>query len=205
METTEAVGQFQRQLGGLVSLPRRMGAIMKIKDVEVSNYKDCPLRDLCNTVHCGSPDTCLFCSMSDEELEMEVDDYIEKQEARIERHERMMDRIEAERRHKSEVAKKAAATRHAVSMDRTVIIKKSRCKELEKLINSKLKIQSFVGAVNFANKLMYNTPENPSVKTIQIEIDSLEGQYKKLVQELKEAEYDALIRIRKENKMEGAK
>ena len=71
-----------------LTLPDGWEEEMKIKDVEVSNYKDCPLRDLCNTVHCGSPDTCLFCSMSDEELEMEVDDYIEKQEARIERHEK---------------------------------------------------------------------------------------------------------------------
>lgn len=175
---------------------------MKVKDVEVSNYKDCPLRDLCNTVHCGSPDTCLFCSMSDEELEMEVDDYIEKQEARIERHEKMLDELDAKKRHKAEASRKAAATRRAVSMDRTVIIKKSRCKELEKLINSKLKIQSFVGAVSFANKLMYNTPENHAVDALQLEIDSLKEQYKKLVQELKEAEHDALVRIRQEKKQQ---
>lgn len=43
---------------------------MKLKDIEVTSYDDCPLRDLCNTIHCGSPDICLFCSMSDEELEM---------------------------------------------------------------------------------------------------------------------------------------
>lgn len=173
---------------------------MKIKDVEVSNYENCPLRDLCNTVHCGSPDTCMFCSMSEEELEMEVDDYIEMQEARIVRHEKMLDEIYAKEMHKKEVARKAAATRRAVSMDRAVIIKKSRCKELEKLINSKLKIQSFVGAVSFANKLMYNTPENPAVDALQLEIDALKEQYKKLVQELKEAEHDALVRIRQEAK-----
>ena len=175
---------------------------MKIKDVEVSNYEDCPLRDLCNTIHCGSPDTCLFCSMSDEELEMEVDDYIEMQEARIDRHEKMLDELYAKKRHKAEAARKAAATRHAVSMDRTVIIKKSRCKELEKLINLKLKIQSFVGAVSFANKLMYNTPENHAVDALQLEIDSLKEQYKKLLQERKEAEQYALARIRQETKQQ---
>lgn len=173
---------------------------MKIKDVEVSNYKDCPLRDLCNTIHCGSPDTCLFCSMSDEELEMEVDDYIEKQEARIARHKKMLDELDAKKRHKAEAARKAVATRRAVSMDRTVIIKKRKCKELERLISSKMKILSLVCAVSFAYNMMYGTPDNPSINAKQAEIDALKEQYKKLVQELKEAEHDALLRIRQEAK-----
>ena len=175
---------------------------MKIKDVEVSNYKDCPLRDLCNTIHCGSPDTCLFCSMSDEELEMEVDDYIEKQEARIERHEKMLDELDAKKRHKAEAARKAAATRRAVSMDRTVIIKKRKCKELERLISSKIKILSLVCAVSFADNMMYGTPENPAVNAMQLEINALKEQYKKLLQERKEAEHDALVRIRQEAKQQ---
>ena len=53
---------------------------------------------------------------------------------------KMLDELDAKKRHKAEAARKAAATRRAVSMDRTVIIKKRKCKELERLISSKMKI-----------------------------------------------------------------
>ena len=35
--------------------------------------------------------------------------------------------------------------------------------------------------MSFADNMMYNTPENPAVNAMQLEIDALKEQYKKIV------------------------
>jgi hypothetical protein len=138
--------------------------------------------------------------MSLEEQEMEVDDYIDMQTARIDRHYEMLDRIEEKRKRKSESAKKAAITRNAVALDKEVLKKKREYRELENLILSKRKILSFVDAVSFADSMMYGTEKPPFVNAMQAEIYDLTEKYKVILEEIKETEREALKRVQQKTK-----
>ena len=51
---------------------------MKLGEIEGGSHGTCPLKDVCHAKACGDPDGCIFANLSDEEAEMEVDEYISK-------------------------------------------------------------------------------------------------------------------------------
>ena len=168
---------------------------MKLKDIEVTSYDDCPLKSVCNSPNCGSPDYCILANLSEKEAEMEVEEYLDVATAYIDRRYEAEEKIQSQKRRRSESAKKASKTKFIIACNPNVLDAKRQCKKLLGYILSKQKELSFVSAMSIADKLYYGLSESPVVAKVKSELDGLEEMYKDAQAKLKEEKRKALREI----------